>query len=55
MFAVGGQRSDPTNCLEGGVVVNFNLNTLAFQDYYEPTEWSEYKVPYILTEKIGGK
>jgi hypothetical protein len=55
MFAVGGQRLDPTNCLEGGVVVNFNLNTLAFQDYYEPTEWSEYKVPDILTEKIGGK
>lgn len=54
LLAVGGQRVDPTNCLEGGVIVNFNLNSLSFQDY-DPSTWSEYRVPNVLTAKIGGK
>ncbi|KAF7524962.1 hypothetical protein PCG10_005313 [Penicillium crustosum] len=54
MLAVGGQHVDPTRCLEGGVIVNFNLNTLSFEDKYDPTTWSEYKVPDIVTKLIGG-
>ncbi|OQD92534.1 hypothetical protein PENSOL_c040G01094 [Penicillium solitum] len=54
MLAVGGQHVDPTHCLEGGVIVNFNLNTLSFEDKYDPTIWSEYKVPDVVTKQIGG-
>jgi hypothetical protein len=55
MLAVGGQHIDSTKCLEGGIIVDFNLNTLRFQDEYDPTKWSEYKVPDIITAQIGGK
>ncbi|CAG8891175.1 unnamed protein product [Penicillium egyptiacum] len=54
MLAVGGQHVDSTHCLEGGVVVNFNLNTLKFEDEYDPTNWSKYKVPDLVTKWIGG-
>jgi hypothetical protein len=55
MLAVGGQHVDSTHCLEGGVIVNFNLNTLRFEDDYDPTKWSKYKVPDLVTKWIGGK
>ncbi|KGO68398.1 Galactose oxidase/kelch, beta-propeller [Penicillium italicum] len=54
MLAVGGQHVDSTQCLEGGVIVNFNLNTLSFEDKYDPTNWSEYKVPDAVVKLIGG-
>ncbi|OQD67918.1 hypothetical protein PENPOL_c003G02514 [Penicillium polonicum] len=54
MLAVGGQHVDAAHCLEGGVIVNFNLNTLSFEDKYDPTNWSEYKVPDVVTKLIGG-
>ncbi|KAJ6179241.1 hypothetical protein N7519_009702 [Penicillium mononematosum] len=54
MLAVGGQHVDSTHCLEGGVIVNFNLNTLRFEDDYDPTKWSKYKVPELVTKWIGG-
>ncbi|KAJ6120146.1 hypothetical protein N7523_004426 [Penicillium sp. IBT 18751x] len=54
MLAIGGLHVDPTNCVDGGVVVNFDLNTLAFQSTYDPAEWSVYKVPGILSAEIGG-
>ncbi|CRL18927.1 Galactose oxidase/kelch, beta-propeller [Penicillium camemberti] len=54
MLAVGGQHVDPLHCLEGGIIVNFNLNTLSFEDKYDPTNWSEYKVPDVVTKLIGG-
>ncbi|CAI7563872.1 unnamed protein product [Penicillium glandicola] len=54
MLAVGGQHIDPSYCLEGGVIVNFNLNTLKFQDEYDPASWTEYQVPDIVTKEIGG-
>ncbi|KAJ5968493.1 Galactose oxidase/kelch beta-propeller [Penicillium viridicatum] len=53
MLAVGGQHVDAAHCLEG-VIVNFNLNTLSFEDKYDPTNWSEYKVPDVVTKLIGG-
>ncbi|QQK44895.1 Galactose oxidase/kelch, beta-propeller [Penicillium digitatum] len=54
MLAIGGQHVDSTQCLEGGIIVNFNLNTLTFEDSYDPTNWSEYKVPDAVTKLIGG-
>ncbi|OQE91861.1 hypothetical protein PENNAL_c0008G05576 [Penicillium nalgiovense] len=54
MLVVGGQHVDSTHCLEGGVIVNFNLNTLRFEDEYDPTKWSKYKVPDLVTKWIGG-
>ncbi|KAJ6123741.1 hypothetical protein N7471_011058 [Penicillium samsonianum] len=54
MLAVGGQHVDSTHCLENGVIVNFNLNTLRFEDGYNPTNWSKYKVPDLVTKWIGG-
>lgn len=55
MLAIGGYRIDTTHCLEGGVIVNFNLNNLSFQDAYDPSQWSDYKVPDLLIAQIGGE
>ncbi|KAJ5677548.1 uncharacterized protein N7477_003181 [Penicillium maclennaniae] len=55
MLAIGGLHVDPTNCVDGGIIVNFNLNTLVFQSTYDPAEWNEYKVPDILIAEIGGR
>ncbi|KAJ5815460.1 hypothetical protein N7474_007237 [Penicillium riverlandense] len=54
MLAIGGYRIDSTHCLEGGVMVNFNLNNLSFQDAYDPLQWGDYKVPDLLSAQIGG-
>ncbi|KAJ5455599.1 uncharacterized protein N7458_003863 [Penicillium daleae] len=54
MLALGGVRVGAIDCVEGGVIVNFNLNSLTFEDSYDPAKWSEYKVPDIVTAKIGG-
>lgn len=54
MLALGGMHIDPTHCLEDGVIVNFNLNSLRFEDY-DPTQWGEYQVPDIVTAEIGGR
>ncbi|KAJ5934534.1 hypothetical protein N7466_004081 [Penicillium verhagenii] len=53
MLAIGGLHVDYTQCLEDGMIANFNLNNLTFQNY-DPAEWSDYKVPDLLTAKIGG-
>ena len=57
MFVVGGQsqQTDAYTCLGGGVIQIFNLNTLQWQTSYDPSVWSAYKVPDIVTAKIGGK
>ncbi|KAJ5144048.1 Galactose oxidase/kelch beta-propeller [Penicillium bovifimosum] len=54
MLAVGGQHVDSTRCLEGGIIVNFNLNTLKFDDEYDPKTWGEYEVPDAVIAQIGG-
>jgi hypothetical protein len=54
MFVIGGINQNQANCVEGGVVQIFNLNKLEFQDDYDPTSWSEYKVPDVVTKAIGG-
>lgn len=55
MLALGGQHVAGSNCLEDGVVVNFNLNKLEFQDSYDPTKWEDYKVPQLVIFQIGGE
>ncbi|KAI9890298.1 MAG: hypothetical protein M1814_004334 [Vezdaea aestivalis] len=56
MIVIGGNApaSDATACLEGGAIQIFNLNTLKWQTSYDPVKWSEYKVPAVVTAKIGG-
>lgn len=54
MFVVGGQLTTVANCVDG-IMRTFNLNTLEFQDDYDPTVWSEYKVPDVVTDEIGGE
>ena len=54
MFVIGGLHQDPTQCVEGGIIQVFNLNTLNFQSSYTPSTWSEYKVPQALYSVIGG-
>ncbi|KAJ5157735.1 uncharacterized protein N7482_008835 [Penicillium canariense] len=54
MLALGGVRVGATTCLGGGVIVNFNLNSLNFQDSYDPKQWSKYEVPDVVTAQIGG-
>lgn len=56
MFVLGGiYKNDPSICLEGGFLQVFNLNKLQFQATYDPDDWSDYSIPSIITDKIGGK
>lgn len=54
MLVIGGINLNPQHCLEGGPIQIFNLNTLRFQNVYDPREWAEYSVPDLITEVIGG-
>lgn len=55
MLVFGGLFIDPTTCVDGGIIQVFNLNTVEFQNTYDPTKWDEYKVPGIVTDLIGGE
>lgn len=56
MFVVGGiYQNDPSVCLNGGFIQVFNLNTLEFQSSYDPGSWSNYSIPSIITDQIGGE
>jgi Kelch motif len=56
MFIIGGvYQGGPEQCLQGGFIQIFNLNTLQFQDSYSPIVWHEYQVPSLVTAQIGGK
>lgn len=55
MLVLGGLFQDPSLCLEGGVLQLFNLNTLNFQDSYDPSSYKSYTVPDIVTRQIGGR
>ncbi|KAL2007651.1 hypothetical protein VTN00DRAFT_7633 [Thermoascus crustaceus] len=54
MFVLGGINIDPTRCVGGGIIQVFNLNSLRFQDSYNPEHWSPYEVPALVTAQIGG-
>ncbi|KAK5045845.1 hypothetical protein LTR84_008938 [Exophiala bonariae] len=50
MFAVGGQGSYQDIMFSGGKSVEIlNLNTLIWQDSYNPEKWSKYKIPAQVT------
>lgn len=56
MFVLGGLYSgNPSVCLDGGILQVFNLNTLRFQDSYNPNIYNDYEVPSLVTAQIGGK
>ncbi|KEF63240.1 uncharacterized protein A1O9_01217 [Exophiala aquamarina CBS 119918] len=54
MLVIGGVYQNQANCVEGGIIQVFNLNTLEFQNTYDPVIWSDYKVPTIVSKAIGG-
>jgi hypothetical protein len=53
MLVLGGRQASPTDCVE--TVSVFNLNTGRFQDTYDPEDWEEYKVPDLVSGRIGGE
>ena len=57
MFVIGGYPSlagESLSCLEGGVIQIFNLNTLEWVETYDPSVWSNYSVPEMIYNMIGG-
>ncbi|TQB68422.1 hypothetical protein MPDQ_003434 [Monascus purpureus] len=55
MFVLGGSYAgNPEQELGGSILQVFNLNTLRFQDTYDPTSYSDYEVPSLVTAQIGG-
>lgn len=56
MMSVGGMRKEGgvTNCVGGGIVRIFNLNTLQWEDKYDPANVDSYKVPTAVQKVIGG-
>ena len=54
MLIIGGVNPNAQQCLKDGPIQIFNLNTLKFQNLYNPREWAEYSVPDVVTAIIGG-
>jgi Kelch motif len=54
MLVIGGVNPDASHCTKDGPVLVFNLNTLKFQNLYDPREWTDYAVPDVVTAAIGG-
>lgn len=53
MLVLGGSKVAPKSCLDPIRV--YNLNTGRFQDTYDPEDWEEYKVPDLVSGRIGGE
>ena len=58
MFVIGGQASIPNSgpplCLDGGLIQNFNLSSGDWLDSYDPKVWTNYTVPEVIIQVIGG-
>jgi hypothetical protein len=54
MMVVGGVAPGP-GCVVDQFVRVFNLNTLVFEDDYNPEKQDKYKVPGVITAIIGGE
>lgn len=57
MFVIGGYTSlsgEQPSCLEGGIIQVFNLSDGNWVDSYDPNRWSNYTVPPVLRNTIGG-
>lgn len=56
MMVVGGMpRAQSNTCVNGGIVRLFNLNTLEWEDKYDPAVFDSYKVPTAVQKVIGGR
>lgn len=55
MMVIGGIYKNEANICLDRIVEIFNLNTLSFQDSYDPRIWDEYRVPSAVAINIGGK
>ena len=54
MMVIGGIHQNQAECLEGGYIQIFNLNSLEFQDAYDPNDWQQYEAPSTITSAVGG-
>jgi Kelch motif len=54
MFVIGGIHQNQAQCVEGGFIQVFNLNTLQFQNTYDPEDWEEYRAPASVSTATGG-
>ena len=57
MFVIGGYPSlggTDFSCLEGNIVQVFNLSSLNWIENYDPSVWSNYTVPSMIYDMIGG-
>jgi hypothetical protein len=57
MFVIGGYPSlggADFSCLEGNIIQVFNLSSLDWLDNYDPSVWSNYSVPSMIYDMIGG-
>ncbi|KAL4805195.1 hypothetical protein BDV18DRAFT_142136 [Aspergillus unguis] len=52
MLVIGGIQIGSRKCID--MIRVFNLNTGRFQDSYNPESWEEYKVPDLVSGRIGG-
>jgi hypothetical protein len=49
MFVIGGMHQNQAECVEGGFIQVFNLNSLDFQNEYDPDDWDDYKMPDAIS------
>ncbi|PWW76820.1 hypothetical protein C7212DRAFT_344289 [Tuber magnatum] len=54
MMVVGGALMSNGLCINEGIVKMFNLNTLKWEDKYDPAVHDAYKVPEVVYKAIGG-
>jgi hypothetical protein len=57
MFVVGGYASltgSTPKCVDGGIIQIFNLSSAQWITSYDPSKWSNYTVPQMITAMIGG-
>jgi len=54
MMVIGGVAPGST-CLSGEFLRVFNLNTLVYEDGYQPDKQDAYRVPKAITDVIGGE
>lgn len=56
MVVVGGAATAQTgtNCVEDGIMLNFNLTEGKWLEAYDPSTWSNYGVPQMIHVMIGG-
>ena len=55
MISLGGRMDNYTGFVNSSFISVFDLNRLNWSDTYNPATWSEYKVPRLVSDRIGGK